>query len=105
MQIPENKKVNSFCYQQGDKIIFIDLYREKTSEYRLQEFKDFIDQNQIDETAMILSNRTNGIVTPLYKYLCTSFLKKKKVSKLSHISKDELIDICYEICKFVVTKN
>lgn len=105
METDETKKVNSFCYQQGEKIIFIDLYREKTSEYRMQEFKEFIDKNQIDETAMILSNRTNGIVTPLYKYLCTSFLKKKKVSKLAELSKDELIDICYEICKFVVKKN
>jgi hypothetical protein len=105
VEIDERKKVNSFCYQQGDKIVFIDLYYEKTSEYRLQEFKEFIVDNQIDETAMILSNRTNGIVTPLYKYLCTSFLKKNKVAKLSELSKEDLVVICYEICKFVIKKD
>lgn len=105
MDSDETKKINSFCYQQGDKIIFIDLFYEKTVEYRFQEFKDFIEQNQIDETALILSNRTNGIVTPLYKYICTSFLKKKKTNKLYNLSKDELIGICYEICKFLVKKD
>lgn len=86
-------------------IIFVDLYYEKISQYRKKEFQDFIDQNSIDETSLILSNRYNGIVTPLYKYSCVSFLKKKKVSKLSDLTKDELVDICYEICKFIVKKD
>ena len=93
-KVQPDKIINGFCYQQDDKIIFIDLYYEKTNEYRKKEFEDFIVKNEIDETSMILSNRINGIVTPLYKYSCISFLKKKKVTKLSHISKDELIDIC-----------
>lgn len=93
-----DKIINGFCYKHSDKIIHIDLISEKTTEYYLSEFKDFIYGNDIDETYMILTNKEGSFVTPLFKYSCLDFLKKKSLNRMCDFSKDYLIDICYKIC-------
>lgn len=99
MEKPEkNKIINGFCFIKGEDMIFVDLVTEKSEKLKKKYFEKFIEEYQIDESYIILSNRNDGIVNLLYKYKLTS----KKDSSKSIYAKDriidDLIDVCYKIC-------
>jgi hypothetical protein len=93
-----NKIINGFCYKYSDKIIFIDLITERTTNYRFEEFEKFFTSENIDETFIVLSNKDGGFLTPLFKSSCLTYLKKSKKNRMCDFTKDEMIDICYDIC-------
>ncbi len=97
MQKKESKIINGFCFLDGDKIIHVDLVTERTDNYSISYFKKFIEENNIDEYCIFLSNREGGFVTPLYRYKLQT-AKSNKPIKSSTRSVDELITLCYKVC-------
>lgn len=91
------KIINGFCYLKSDDVIFVDLITEKSSTYSKTQFKEFFKKNDINEYCIVLANRTDHSVTPLYKYKLTTS-KSKNLVKAENRTTDELIDTCYTIC-------
>lgn len=92
----KNKIINGFCFLKDEDVIFVDLLTEKTEKYKKDYFKKFLDEFEIDETYIILSNRDNGYVSLLYKYKLSS--KNKTDIKARDKSVNQLIDVCYKVC-------
>jgi hypothetical protein len=92
-----NEIINGFCYIDGQSINFIDILTEKMTKYKRQSFEKFIEENNIDDYYIVLSNYNDGLVTPLYKYSLSEKKSKKRIKANSN-SKDELIDLFYKIC-------
>jgi hypothetical protein len=92
-----NEIINGFCYIDGQSINFVDILTERMTKYKRQSFEKFIEENNIDEYYIILSNYHDGLVTPLYKYSLSEKKSKKRIKANSN-SKDELIDLFYKIC-------
>ncbi len=97
MRKSPNEIINGFCYIDGDAINFVDILSEKSTKYKKQSFQKFIEENDIDDYYIILSNYHDGLVTPLYKYSLSEKKSKKKIKANSN-TKDELIDLFYRIC-------
>jgi hypothetical protein len=95
----ENKPliINGFCFIEKQKVIFVDLVTERTENYRIGSFEKFIKDNNIDEFCIFLSNKNDGIVTPLYKYSLQTVKSKTNV-KANERSIDDLITLCYKVC-------
>jgi hypothetical protein len=94
----KNKPITGFCYKRAEKILFIDLFSEKTTEYKLEQFENFINEYDIDETFFILCNKEGSFVTPLFKSSATPYLQKYQKSFVFQVEKEQLISSIYEIC-------
>jgi hypothetical protein len=92
----KNKIINGFCFLKNDDVVFVDLVTEKTEKYKKDYFKKFIEEYEIDDTYIVLSNREDGVVSLLYKYKLSN--KNNKDIKATNKKIDELIDVCYKIC-------
>lgn len=92
-----NKIINGFCYIKEESVIFIDLVTEVSKIYDIKLFNKFLKDHSIDEFCIILSNRENEDVTPLYKYKMSSS-KTKQYIRASDQTKNSLIDLCYKVC-------
>jgi len=93
----ENKIINGFCFLNNENVIFVDLVTEKTENYHISFFNKFIEENNIDEYCIFLSNREGGIVTPLYKYKLQT-AKSNTPIKSNSRSIEELITLCFKVC-------
>lgn len=91
------KIINGFCYIDGPDMVFVSLYDESRTRHSVVKFNDFIKSNDITDQHLILANEEVGIVTPLYKNLLINKLTKKPDYPRLR-TKDELIDVCYNIC-------
>jgi hypothetical protein len=96
MENPQ-KIINGFCYLKDDSVVFVDLYTDKSENYKRRYFDKFINDNDIDEYCIFLSNREGGLVTPLFKYKLNSVKTKERI-KANTKTNDDLIDLCYKIC-------
>ena len=92
-----DKIINGFCFLKNGNVIFVDFYTEKFKEYKIDAFAEFIKDNKIDDHCVCLANKTDEVITPLYKYKLSSKRHNRPITARD-ISMTKLIEVCYKIC-------
>jgi hypothetical protein len=95
--LKSDKIINGFCFLKKGSVTFVNLYNEKSKEYKLDSFIDFIKDNKIDESCIFLANKDEEVVTPLFKYRLSSKNNNRPIVA-EDTAIDKLIDVCYKIC-------
>ena len=91
------KIINGFCFLKNGNVTFINLYTEKSKDYKIEAFAGFIKDNKIDENCIFLANKNEEVITPLYKFKLSSKQHNRPIVA-KDTSVDKLIEVCYKIC-------